>query len=49
MSNINASNDLSHPRWEAMWSEGINPGDRFDASVISPLLKKYIEGLLLLY
>lgn len=46
MSNICAnsgSSDLSHPRWEAMWSEGINPGDRFDASGISPLLKTYLE------
>mmetsp|Transcript_32094 Transcript_32094/g.46262 ORF Transcript_32094/g.46262 Transcript_32094/m.46262 type:complete len:261 (+) Transcript_32094:10-792(+) len=46
MSNICANSgtsDLSHPRWEAMWSEGINPGDRFDARQISPLLKKYIE------
>lgn len=36
--------ETQHPRWEAMWSEGIAPGDRFDAKTASPLLVKYIQG-----
>jgi len=35
---FNDRSELENGRWEAMWSKGLNPGDRFDCYTSSPVL-----------
>ena len=35
--------EKENPRWNAMWSNGINPGEAFDKGHVSPLLESYIK------
>ncbi len=36
-------NEVSHPRWEGMWKNGLKPGQAFDIIVSSPILIKYLQ------
>eukprot|EP01040_Poterioochromonas_malhamensis_P006220 gene6220-6694_t len=39
--------EFTHPRWDEMWTKGIQPGQAFDANCPSPLLVKLKnEGLI---
>ena len=38
------NSEFTHPRWEAIWAKGLQPGQLFDALAPSPCLLKYLDG-----